>query len=316
MCCETESSLNVLYKDVSVQVNVNTYLDQREFSIADIINNDYRIKFCTGISNVTYLQFATSNRNYTFCVRKRILLTLMKIKLGLSFRFLAVLFNISESASRIYFKDTCKVMSVYMKVFLKFPAKDKILQNMPKCFDNYKKCRVILDCTEIPVQKRGCLKCKIRTYSHYKKDHNVKVLIGVSPSGMLTYLSKAYGGRASDKSIFNKEGIIDLLIPGADAIMVDKGFLIEDECKKHFIQLIRPPFLGKSRKQFSKQEAEETASIARARIHVERLIQKLKLFAVLRNRLPWSLLPCIDDVLIIIGALVNLSKPILGNDKF
>ncbi|XP_031330699.1 uncharacterized protein LOC116161485 [Photinus pyralis] len=94
MCYETESSLNVLYKDVSVQVN--TYLDQREFSIADIINNDYRIKFCTGISNVTLfnviantlsVQFATSNRNYTFCVRKRILLTLMKIKLGLSFRF-------------------------------------------------------------------------------------------------------------------------------------------------------------------------------------------------------------------------------------
>ncbi|XP_031350727.1 uncharacterized protein LOC116176348 [Photinus pyralis] len=32
MCCETESSLNVLYKDVSVQVN--TYLDQISVSLA------------------------------------------------------------------------------------------------------------------------------------------------------------------------------------------------------------------------------------------------------------------------------------------
>ncbi|KAK4887505.1 hypothetical protein RN001_003776 [Aquatica leii] len=203
-----------------------------------------------------------------------------------------------------------------MKVLLTFPSKDEILKNILKCFEKYKKCRLILDCTEIPVQKSKCLKCRIRTYSHYKKDHTAKVLIGVSPSGMLTYLSKAYGGRASDKSIFNRECVISKLIPGADAIMVDKGFLIEDECKQHFIQLIRPPFLGKIRKQFSKQEAEETASIPRARIHVERLIQKLKLFAMLRYKLSWSLLLYIDDMLIIVGALVNLSEPILSKEKF
>ncbi|KAF2881437.1 hypothetical protein ILUMI_24723, partial [Ignelater luminosus] len=137
----------------------------------------------------------------------------------------------------------------------------------------------------------------------------------VSPSGMITYLSKAYGGRASDKAIFNKEKIIELLIPGHNAIMVDKGFLIDDECKRNYIKLYRPPFLGRGKSQFSKEEAEETAEIARARVHVER-IQRLKNFTLLKNRYSWTLLPLIDDILVIVSALVNLSEPILSSDKF
>ncbi|KAF2890680.1 hypothetical protein ILUMI_15493, partial [Ignelater luminosus] len=133
----------------------------------------------------------------------------------------------------------------------------------------------------------------------------------ISPSGMITYLSKAYGGRASDKAIFNKEKIIVLLIPGHDAIMVNKGFLIDDECKRNYIKLYRPPFLGRGKSQFSKEEAEETAEIARARVHVERRIQRLKNFTLLKNRYLWTLLPLIDDILVIVSALVNLSEPIL-----
>ncbi|KAF2890024.1 hypothetical protein ILUMI_16149 [Ignelater luminosus] len=155
----------------------------------------------------------------------------------------------------------------------------------------------------------------MRSYSFYKKDHTIKILIGVSPSGMITYLSKACGGRASDKAIFNKEKIIELLIPGHDAIMVDKGFLIDDECKRNYIKLYRPPFLGRGKSQFSK-EAEETVEIARARVHVERRIQRLKNFTLLKNRYSWTLLPLIDDILVIVSALVNLSEPILSSDKF
>ncbi|KAF2900580.1 hypothetical protein ILUMI_05603 [Ignelater luminosus] len=133
----------------------------------------------------------------------------------------------------------------------------------------------------------------MRSYSFYKKDHTIKILIGVSPSGMITYLSKAYGGRASDTAIFNKEKIIELLIPGHDAIMVDKGLLIDNECKS----------------QFSKEEAEETAEIARARVHVERRIQRLKNFTLLKNSYSWTLLPLIDDILVILAEEIRKLEP-------
>ena len=135
---------------------------------------------------------------------------------------------------------------------------------------------IVLDCTEISLQKSKCLQCRLRTYSHYKSNHTVKFLIGISPTGLITYVSNAYGGRASDKQIFNQSKLLELMLPN-DAIMVDKGFLIEKECPLYNVKLIRPPFLKKN-KQFSNAEAEKTASIAAARVHVERTIQRLKIF--------------------------------------
>lgn len=169
------------------------------------------------------------------------------------------------------------MLSDLLKVFIRLPEKDEVAGNLPKCFKNYSNCIMVLDCT---VQKSRCLKCRLRSYSFYKKDHTIKFLIGVAPSGLITFVSKAYGGRASDKAIFNNENVISKLIPGRDALMVDRGFLIDKECEDNYIRLIRPPFLGRGRSQFTKEEAEITADIARARVHIERKIQRLKLFAI------------------------------------
>lgn len=67
-------------------------------------------------------------------------------------------------------------------------------------------------------------------------------------------------GEASDK-------FISLLDPHLDCIMVDKGFLIDEVCQINGIRVIQPPFLRKD-KQFTKENAQETASIASARVHV------------------------------------------------
>ena len=84
-------------------------------------------------------------------------------------------------------------------------------------------------------------------YSHYKGGETIKFLIGISPSGLIIYLSEPFGSRALDKAIFNQSNILDILEPTRDAIMVDKGFSIEEECAAARIQLIIPPKLGKSK---------------------------------------------------------------------
>lgn len=147
-----------------------------------------------------------------------------------------------------------------------------------------------------------------------KGKHTIKFLVGITPSGIISFLSTAYGGRASDKSIFNEERIIEKLEP-QDAVMVDKGFLIENECNENIITLIRPPFLRTS-KQLSKTDAEKTALIARARVHVERAIQRMKIFNIINSQISWYLVAYINDIITIIAALVNLSAPILTDDKF
>ena len=44
------------------------------------------------------------------------------------------------------------------------------------------------------------------------KHHNTtKFIIGISPSGFITFLSSCYGGRASDKFITKDSGFYDLI---------------------------------------------------------------------------------------------------------
>lgn len=85
-----------------------------------------------------------------------------------------------------------------------------------------------MDCTETPIEKSPCVKCRIMTYSNYKKRYTVKWNVAVTPSGLIVYISSSYRGRASDKLIVIDSEILKL--DPYDAVMVDRGFLIENKC--------------------------------------------------------------------------------------
>ena len=138
-------------------------------------------------------------------------------------------------------------------------------------------------------------------------------MVGCAPCGSIRFVSRAYVGRVSDKFIFNDSGITQLLELYTDAVMADKGFQIEEDCLSSAIELIRSPFL-RAKKQFSPAEAKKTAEIARARVHVDRAIQRLKLFAVMKNKLKWSMLNYVDEL--IVCGITNLQAPILADDRF
>ncbi|KAF2887926.1 hypothetical protein ILUMI_18248 [Ignelater luminosus] len=121
-------------------------------------------------------------------------------------------------------------------------------------------------------------------YSHYKGRNTIKYLISITPSGLITFLSKSYSGRVSEKAIFSNENVIQKLDMN-DSIMVDKDILIEKECNEHLIKLIRPSFLKKTYKQFSKADAERTTSIGRVRVDVEHAIQRIKIFKICQGTL-------------------------------
>nr|CAI5850429.1 unnamed protein product [Callosobruchus analis] len=186
---------------------------------------------------------------------------------------------------------------------------------MPLYFKNFRSVRVILDCFEIPLEKPKCLCCRIRTYSHYKGRQATKIMTGVSPAVIITFLSKAFGGRSSDKVIFLQSKLISKLQPKRDYVMIDKGFLIDNICSKIFIKIIQPYFL-QSKKQFSEAESRMNSSISKARVHIERVNQRIKGFNILNSPLPISLVPDIDNILIVICAMVNLQNPVLAIDKF
>ena len=145
------------------------------------------------------------------------------------------MFNqVCEVTIRNVFYDTVKKLSTILQSVVSRVPKEEIMRNMTtyydKCFDKFRATTSVLDCTEIKIQQPKCSKCCVKFYSHYKGGLTVKFMTEVTSGGLIISVSESFGGRASDQTIFNHSGILQHLESKRDAVMVDKVFLIDDEC--------------------------------------------------------------------------------------
>ena len=70
---------------------------------------------------------------------------------------------------------------------------------------------MIIDCYEIQSQRPSGLMNQSITYSDYKSRNTFKVLIGCTPTGLVSFVSEVSGRRISDKDITMRSGLVDLL---------------------------------------------------------------------------------------------------------
>lgn len=102
----------------------------------------------------------------------------------------------------------------------------------------------------------------------------------------MTFISPLYTRSISDKEITRKPGIVDLLEP-EDKVMADKGFTIEYLHSSVGAYLTISPY--KRGAQFSKRDCDQIQAIARLRILVERVINRVKEYHVWDSVVPLSL---------------------------
>ena len=91
----------------------------------------------------------------------------------------------------------------------------------------YPNTQIIIDATEFSVQCPSSRLTQASTFSAYKNRNTIKVLIGITPSGVISLVSKCYEGSISDRKLVELSGLLEKLEPGDD-IMADKGFQIQD----------------------------------------------------------------------------------------
>lgn len=227
-------------------------------------------------------------------------LFLMHLALGLKQKDLGHRFQVHQTTvSRIVTTWANFLYFVLGSVCIWMP-KEKVRAHLPEEFHQFRDTQVILDCTEIRCQTPSSLLLQSEVFSNYKSHCTFKALVGMAPHGAITFVSALYAGSISDRELFKQSGITNLLTPDM-AIMVDKGFLIDSlvPCKIH-----RPVFLTNG-KQMSADEVAHTQSVARLRVHVERLIRRVKEHKLFDTVIPLSISGSINQLFTVACLLVN-----------
>ena len=245
------------------------------------------------------------------------IMTLMRFRLSLTEHFLSDLFGVAQSTVSQVFISWVNIMDTFLGPQLLWPSKEQIKRHMPKCFKEFPSTRSIIDCTEFFIKKPTSPSAQSATYSSYKSHNTYKALIGISPSGLITFVSDLWGGNTSDRYITEHCGFLDLISEG-DAVMADRGFTIRDLLLLRKATLIIPPFtrkctFGKGRK-LTPKEIKKTKNIAKLRIHVERAIHRLKKFQLLSN-MSVKLKPLANQLLKVACVISNFHKPLVTDTK-
>ena len=104
-----------------------------------------------------------------------------------------------------------------------------------------KKVTVVIDCFEVFIEKPTNLLARAQTFSSYKHHNTIKLLVGITPQGTVSYVSEAWGCRTSDKFLTENCGFLEKLLPG-DMVMADRRFTISESVGLKQAKLEIPAF--------------------------------------------------------------------------
>ena len=83
-----------------------------------------------------------------------------------------------------------------------WPPRTLVQANMPQQFkEKYPTTRVVLDATEVYMQKPHLPELLRMSFSNYKNSNTYKGLVGISPEGVITFVSLLFPGSISDKEL-------------------------------------------------------------------------------------------------------------------
>ena len=277
----------------------------------------------TGVPNVKCFQAIfeeftpmgdkSAGRKCSLRLIDQMLMTFMRLRLGLVITDLSFRFQVSKTTCSKVINKWIDHLFIHLSFLQYWPTRKQINNTMPQDFkEMFPRTRVVIDCTELYTETPQSLANKSLMYSQYKTHMTWKALIGVTPNGVVSFVSDFWAGSISDKQIFIKSGIIDLCEKG-DAVMGDKGFIISDITTPKGIDLIIPPKKDKA-KQMPKKDIVLTRRVANCRIHIERHNERVKNFRVLNN-LTGTMKASVSKIWKLCNYLTALMPPLHPHDS-
>ncbi|XP_059358734.1 uncharacterized protein LOC132097125 isoform X2 [Carassius carassius] len=303
-------------------------LDEYRINENLLSGNDNTVKYYTGLPNFALFQtlllnltpYLSQGGMKALSPFQLVLLTLMRLRLDLPIQHLSYLFRVHKTTVADAFHHTLGVMYAQLCPLVHWPSRECLLTSMPHQFvESFgKNVAAIVDCFEVFIEKPSNVLARAQTFSQHKQAYTMKYLIVIMPQGVISFITKGWGGRTSDKHITEQSGFLNKLLPG-DIVLANRGFNIRESVGMMCAE-VKIPTVSNGHAELEVKDVEEPRAIAHLRIHVERVIAVVhNKFKFLHSTVPVHMLvkcegenlTSLDKIVTVCCALMNMCKSVV-----
>lgn len=180
--------------------NLKNKLKKTEIHPETFERDNEKVKYYTGLPSFATLMvllshllpFLPQGNRRLLSPFQMLMVTFMRLRLNLPVQHIAHLFKVHRTTISSTFAETLSVMYNRFSNLVHWPDRDSLRESMPHQFveafgDNV---AVIIDCFEVFIERASNLKARAQTFSHYKHNNTMKYLIGITPQGVIAFLSR------------------------------------------------------------------------------------------------------------------------------
>ena len=167
----------------------------------EYFDSDAKVRFYTGLPSYEVLMVVfehvsshVSRKTQNLSRFQEFVMVLIKLRLNVPLQDLAYSFVVSVTTVSRIFSFWIVLMDVRLKFMISWPEREQLRQTMPVCFQYAfgNKVTVVIDCFEVFVERPSNLLARAQTFSTYKHHNTIKVLIGITPQGNISFVSEAW----------------------------------------------------------------------------------------------------------------------------
>lgn len=224
------------------------------------------------------------NMRCLLSVENQFFITLVKLRLHYTNYEISLQCGINEAVVGSTISTWINFMYYQWSELKLWPENSLIHYYMPYDFQQkYPTTRVIIDGLEFPIKQPRTPVAQQASFSTYKNRNTLKSVVGITPGGLVSFITPAYGGSATDRALVNDSALVRLLNKN-ESLMADKGFDIQDLFAPKDVTVNIPTFLRR-RNRLSRKAINRDKAIASKRVHVERAIGLAKTYKILTRPL-------------------------------
>ena len=169
----------------------------------EYFDSDAKVRFYTGLPSYEVLMVVfehvsshVSRQTQNLSRFQEFVMVLIKLRLNVPLQDLAYRFVVSVTTVSRIFSYWMVVMDVGLKFMISWPEREQLWQTMPVCSQYaFGKVTVVIDSFEVLIEHPSNLLARAQTISSYKHNNTVKVLIGITSQGSISFVLEAWGGR-------------------------------------------------------------------------------------------------------------------------